>query len=88
MTPHEVLGLRPGATPVEVRTAWRRIAADTHPDHGGDPDAFARAFDAYRRLRAAAPRGVVTVAPRSGALGLGLRWLRRRRQRSRHPRVL
>lgn len=88
MTPHDVLGLRPDATQGEVRAAWRRVAADTHPDHGGDPAAFARAEDAYRRLRASEPRAVVTVVRRPGAFGLGLRWWRRRRQRSRQPRVV
>jgi hypothetical protein len=37
----------------DVRIAWRRIAAATHPDRadGGDPDRFAQAAAAYTELR-------------------------------------
>ena len=37
----------------EVRAAWRRVAAATHPDRddGGDPAAFAAAAAAYTELR-------------------------------------
>lgn len=37
----------------DVRIAWRRIAAATHPDRadGGDPDRFALAAAAYTELR-------------------------------------
>ena len=34
--PFAVLGLRPDATLDEVRSARRRLAAEHHPDHGGD----------------------------------------------------
>jgi hypothetical protein len=45
----------------EVRAAWRRVAAATHPDRaaGGDPAAFAAAAAAYTVLRTAAGRGEV-----------------------------
>jgi curved DNA-binding protein CbpA len=50
-----VLGLRADddLTDDEVRAAWRRIAAATHPDRadGGDPERFARAASAYTDLR-------------------------------------
>ena len=53
--PFAVLGLpaRPGLTDDEVRAAWRRIAAATHPDRadGGDAAAFAAAAAAYTALR-------------------------------------
>ena len=53
--PFAVLGLpaRPGLTDDEVRAAWRRIAAATHPDRadGGDAAAFATAAAAYTTLR-------------------------------------
>jgi hypothetical protein len=49
------LGLpaRAGLTDDEVRAAWRRIAAATHPDRtdGGDPARFAAAAAAYTALR-------------------------------------
>jgi hypothetical protein len=53
--PFAALGLpaRPGLTDDEVRAAWRRVAAATHPDRddGGDPAAFAAAAAAYTELR-------------------------------------
>jgi hypothetical protein len=53
--PFAALGLpaRPGLDDDEVRAAWRRIAAATHPDRadGGDPDRFAAAASAYTTLR-------------------------------------
>jgi hypothetical protein len=53
--PFTVLGLpgRPGLTDDEVRAAWRRIAAATHPDRadGGDAARFAAAAAAYTTIR-------------------------------------
>jgi hypothetical protein len=53
--PFAALGLpaRPGLGDDEVRAAWRRIAAATHPDRsdGGDPSRFAAAASAYMTLR-------------------------------------
>ena len=55
--PFTVLGLpaRPGLTDDEVRAAWRRIAAATHPDRAdsGDAAAFAAAAAAYTTIRTA-----------------------------------
>ena len=59
-SPFEVLGLAAGEelTDDDVRSAWRRIAAGTHPDRadGGDPAAFAAAAAAYTLLRTSAGR--------------------------------
>ena len=43
----------------DVRAAWRRVAAATHPDRpdGGDLAAFAAAAAAYTMLRTGAARG-------------------------------
>jgi hypothetical protein len=53
--PFGALGLPadPALTDDEVRMAWRRVAAATHPDRadGGDPAAFAAAAAAYNLLR-------------------------------------
>src|SRR5271166_2144679 len=53
--PFAVLGLDPAAdvTGDDVRAAWRRIAAATHPDRadGGNPGLFAAAAAAYTELR-------------------------------------
>jgi hypothetical protein len=59
--PFATLGLEPsaGLTDDDVRAAWRRIAAATHPDRadGGDPDRFAIAAAAYTELRTSFGRG-------------------------------
>lgn len=59
--PFGVLGLpaRPDLTDDDVRAAWRRIAAATHPDRddGGDPERFAAAAAAYTELRTRFGRG-------------------------------
>ncbi|MDQ3574987.1 MAG: J domain-containing protein, partial [Actinomycetota bacterium] len=47
---HEVLGVRPGANPDEVRAAFRRFARLHHPDRGGDAPKFRAGVEAYRRL--------------------------------------
>ena len=59
--PFQALGLnaRADLTDDEVRAAWRRIAAATHPDRddGGDPGRFAAAAAAYSVLRTGYGRG-------------------------------
>ena len=59
--PFGVLGLpaRADLTDDDVRVAWRRIAAATHPDRddGGDPERFAAAAAAYTELRTRFGRG-------------------------------
>jgi hypothetical protein len=59
--PFAALGLpaRPDLTDDDVRAAWRRIAAATHPDRadGGDPARFAAAAAAYTELRTRYGRG-------------------------------
>ena len=59
--PFALLGLptRPGLSDDDVRAAWRRIAAATHPDRedGGDPARFGAAAAAYAMLRTEFGRG-------------------------------
>jgi len=61
--PFAALGLpsRADLTDDDVRSAWRRIAAATHPDRadGGDPARFAAAAAAYTVLRTRSGRGEV-----------------------------
>jgi curved DNA-binding protein CbpA len=58
--PFRVLGLprRADLSDDDVRAAWRRIAAATHPDRddGGDPALFGAAAAAYATLRTAYDR--------------------------------
>ena len=55
MNPFEVLGLpvRADLSDAQVRTAWKDIAAATHPDRpgGGDIAAYTAAATAYAQLR-------------------------------------
>jgi len=57
MNPFTALGLpiRHDLTDEQVRTAWRTIAAATHPDRpdGGNPARYAAASAAYAQLRTA-----------------------------------
>ena len=65
-----MLGLDPAAAigDDDVRAAWRRIAADTHPDRadGGDPERFAAAAAAYTDLRTGYGRGEVLASLPAG----------------------
>ena len=45
-----ILGLSPGAPASEVKRAYKQRALETHPDQGGDPEAFRRVQRAYERL--------------------------------------
>jgi hypothetical protein len=73
--PFSALGLpaRADLTDDDVRSAWRRIAAATHPDRadGGDPGRFALAAAAYTTLRTRSGRGEALAdlgspSPRAG----------------------
>jgi curved DNA-binding protein CbpA len=52
--PHDVLGVQPGASPEEVRAAWRKLARQHHPDLTADePDAARRATRRMAEINAA-----------------------------------
>jgi len=59
--PFRTLGLEAsaGLSDDDIRAAWRRVAAATHPDRadGGDPATFAAAAAAYTLLRTPSGRG-------------------------------
>ena len=75
--PHDVLGVRPGASATTIKAAWRRLARSHHPDLTGDDPAASRVAtrkmaeinDAYETLRRAdaARRGVPAEPPPDGA---------------------
>jgi len=52
--PHDVLGVEPGASPEEIRAAWRSLARQHHPDlTADDPAAAARATRRMAEINAA-----------------------------------
>ncbi len=69
--PYSVLGLLPGANLDEVRHAWRRIAAENHPDRmtqrGAPPEFVAIARDKSAAINAAYARIRSELAPLEAA---------------------
>jgi hypothetical protein len=61
--------VRADLTDDDVRAAWRRVAAATHPDRadGGDPARFAAASAAYTELRTRSGRGEAYADLAAGA---------------------
>jgi hypothetical protein len=57
--PYRTLGLDPGATPAEIKRAYRRLAKAYHPDSAGDRalPRFLAIQAAYERLTAGQPSG-------------------------------
>jgi curved DNA-binding protein CbpA len=49
---YELLAVSRNATETEIRTAYRRLAQNLHPDHSGDMDAvdFRKVQEAYETL--------------------------------------
>lgn len=45
-----VVGVKPGASLVEVKRAFRQQALTAHPDQGGDPEVFLKLQRAYEKL--------------------------------------
>lgn len=46
-----VLGLHPSASQVDIDAAYKQLARETHPDAGGDTEAFIAVQEAYRQAR-------------------------------------
>jgi DnaJ-class molecular chaperone len=50
MNYYDTLGLRMGATPDEIKLAYRKLAKQHHPDSGGDVGKFQEVSNAYETL--------------------------------------
>ena len=76
--PYRTLGLNPGATPAEIKRAYRRLAKAYHPDSAGERalPRFLAIQAAYERLTAGQPggagiRGARAVGPAGVEPGSG-----------------
>ena len=47
---YDILGVAPNATAKEIKTAYRKLAIEHHPDKGGDEEEFKRISEAYSIL--------------------------------------
>ena len=62
------LGLSKGATPEEMKKAYKRLAREHHPDKGGDSNEFIRIHDAYESLQGGGGGAPPAGAPSEEAL--------------------
>ena len=76
---YDVLGVKPDASPDDIKAAFRRAAKRTHPDHGGDIVAFRAVNNAYailtdpeKRAKYEADGTTDTAANNENAAALGL----------------
>jgi DnaJ-domain-containing protein 1 len=60
--PHEILGVAPDASASDVRRAYRKLAAQHHPDAGGDPAMFIKAKDAHDHMMSRLNEWIVMLA--------------------------
>ena len=54
--PYEILGIKPGASLLEVKAAYRRAAGVSHPDKGGNAWLFRQVQQAFETIKAAQPK--------------------------------
>jgi curved DNA-binding protein CbpA len=62
-SPFAVLGVDPDADEATVERAYQRRVKETHPDHGGSPEAFQRVRRAYEALQDGYRPGDETPTP-------------------------
>jgi curved DNA-binding protein CbpA len=76
-SPYEILRVRPGASPAELRRAYRAAARNLHPDVNPSPDAAARFAAIHQAWRALT--GPSSRPDRHGHRGVGTIVFARRR---------
>lgn len=60
--PHEILGVASDASASDVRRAYRKLAAQHHPDAGGDPAMFIKAKDAHDHMMSRLNEWIIMLA--------------------------
>ena len=50
MNPYETLDVKRSASESEIKKAFRKKAAEYHPDKGGDPEKVSKQFSANQQL--------------------------------------
>lgn len=50
MNPYEVLGCSPSDNPEDIKSAYRKLAMENHPDKGGDPERMKEINAAYEAV--------------------------------------
>lgn len=68
---YETLGIPPGATPAEVKSAYRQRAREVHPDHAGNEAQFRALREAYMLLSDPNRRAEYDTARRDWMLRIG-----------------
>ena len=64
MNPYEILGLPPTCQDDEIKTAYRNLARQFHPDRGGDPQKFREIQSAYDLIGTVVKRAVYDLERR------------------------
>ena len=54
--PYSTLGISEGATDAEIKSAYRKLAKQYHPDAGGDQSRFSNINNAYASIKDADSR--------------------------------
>ena len=68
--PHDILGVPRDATVDEIKSAYRKLALETHPDKGGSADEFFRIARAYRALLNPGHDNTQVASPEAGPISL------------------
>ena len=67
MSDLDILGLQEDATPAQIKTRWRELAKQHHPDQpGGNAVAFQECREAYQRAYAEAEKEASRCKPCEG----------------------
>jgi hypothetical protein len=66
-TAHHRLGLAPGASIAQIKTAFRKLSLTHHPDHGGNPEEFKKLVKARDTLLAISTPTLLTDGPTTGS---------------------